>query len=129
MTQSATDMPASISLATKLLWLSLLISIGTYVLAVIQGAFTVGGLIQFAIPAAVWAFAIILFPTRNNLARLVILALTVYYVVMLLVGIGGILSIYGLLGLASVAAAALGSFLIVQEPGNAWFGPLTNVSL
>jgi hypothetical protein len=129
MTQSATDMPASISLAAKLLWLSLLISIGTYVWVVVKGGFTVGGVIQFAIPAAVWAFAIILFPTRNNLARLVILALTVYYIVMLLVGISGILSVPGMLALASVAAAALGSFLLIQEPGNAWFGPLTNVSL
>ena len=129
MTQSATDMPGSISLAAKLLWLSLLITVGIYVWGVVNGGFSVRVLIRVAIPAAVWAFAIILFPTRNNLARLVILALTAYYVVMLLLGISGILSVVGLLGLASVVAAALGSFLLIQEPGNAWFGPLTNVSL
>jgi hypothetical protein len=103
---------------------------------VITGGFYFGVLLQFAIPAVVWAGALILFPTRNNLARLVILALTAYYVVMTVLGILGLLSafslsglIYFLIPLAATLAAAAGSFLIIQEEGNEWFGSLTDVSM
>ena len=130
--EPAANMPEPIANAVKLLWISLGIAAFIFVWGMTY-AFSFGALVRFAIVAGLWAFAITLIPSRNNLARLGLLALTVYSVVMylqvLLFYFGYLFTISGLLGLASLAAAVFGCYLLVKDPADEWFGPLTDVSL
>jgi hypothetical protein len=125
-------MPEPIANAVKLLWLSLAITGLIFLWSLTYGFYT-GAVLRFAIFAGLWAFAITQIPARNNLARLGILALTAYNVIMFLqvlsYAFSYLFTLPGLLGAASVAAAVLGCILLVRDPADEWFGPLTSVSL
>lgn len=131
-TLSSGTMPEPIANAVKLLWLSLAIAGFIFLWGLTYG-FYVGAVLRFAIVAGLWAFAITQIPARNNLARLGLLALTAYDVIMFLqvlsYAFSYLFTIPGLLGIASIAAAVLGCLLLVRDPGDEWFGPLTSVSL
>jgi hypothetical protein len=130
--QSPADMPDQIANAVKLLWLSLAIAAFILVWALTSG-FGFGAFLRFAIFAGLWAFAITLLPAQNNLARLGLLALTTYKSIMflqiVLIAFSYLFTLPGILGLASVAAAIWGCLLLVREPADQWFGPLTDVSM
>jgi hypothetical protein len=125
-------MPEPIVNAVKLLWLSLGISAVIFVWSMTYG-FSFGALVRFAIVAGLWAFAITQIPARNNLARLGLLALTAYnaimYLKVLLYVFSYLFSLPGLLSAASIAAAIAGCYLLVKDPADEWFGPLTDFSL
>lgn len=126
------NMPESIANAVKLLWLSLAIAALMFLWGLTYG-FYIGAVLRFAIVAGLWAFAITQIPARNNLARLGLLALTAYNAIMFLrlltYALSYLFTIPGLLGAASVATAVLGCMLLVRDPADEWFGPLTSVSL
>ena len=128
---SSDTMPEPITNAVKLLWLSLAIAAFIFLWGLTYG-FYIGAVLRFAIVAGLWAFAITQIPARNNLARLGLLALTAYNVIMFLrvlsYGFPYLFTIPGLLGAASIAAAVLGCLLLVRDPADEWFGPLTSVS-
>lgn len=130
MIQNSASLPGDVANAVKLLWLSLMISTASFAMSLLSG-FSLSAILQFAIIGGLWAFAIILIPTRNNLARLGLLLLTGYMVVGYALAVLGAISILftinGLLGLASLAAAVLGSLLLLKS--DHWFGSLTTVSL
>jgi hypothetical protein len=125
-------MPEPIANAVKLLWLSLAIAGFIFLWGLTYG-FYIGAVLRFAIVAGLWALAITQIPARNNLARLGLLALTAYDVIMFLqvlsYAFSYLFTVPGLLGAASIAAAVAGCILLVRDPADEWFGPLTSVSL
>lgn len=125
MTKPST-MPGTVSNAILLLWVSLALSAIPFVIA-LSSYFSFSAIIRFAIPAALFAFAIILLPTRNNLARLAILVVTAWNLVNLILGLGGLFSLWGLISLASIVVAAYACYLLLQSDD--WFGSLTTISL
>jgi hypothetical protein len=145
MSDQSGAMPDSIASAVKLLWLSLIISAGSFVWASVVFSLSseaplaifLSSVVQFATFGGLWAFAIIHIPRRNNLARLILLVMTAYLVYLMLILVLKLIVLsytflfvaYVLLNVAQFAVAVLGCFLLVQKPGNDWFGPLTRVSL
>jgi hypothetical protein len=127
-------MPDSIASAVKLLWLSLILSAGILVWFIVETesrGLHVTGVAPWIIVSGLWVFAIILIPSRNNLARLGLLVMTAYNVLLVVSTIrhdpSVLASVRGLLEAAEVVVAALGCFQLVKKPGNDWFGPLTKI--
>lgn len=119
-------MPDRVSNAIMLLWLSLAISAASFLWALTYG-FALNAVLMFVVTAGLWAFAIMLLPSRNNLARLAIMGVTVWHVINVVLNLGGLFSLMGLIGVAVVAIAAFACFLLLQSDD--WFGSLTSVSL
>ena len=123
-------MPKRVSNAILLLWLAIALSALPYVSNLLNAS-SIGDILRqilaFGYSNGLLAFAIILLPSRNNLARLAILAVTAANLLFLLLQLSGMRPAWGVIAVASVGSAAYASYLLIQSDD--WFGTLRDIAL
>jgi hypothetical protein len=121
-----TSMPDHVSNAILLLWISLAMSVAVFLWKALAYHYNLETVINFAIDACLRAFPIIFLSTRNNIARLLIIAVAAWNVLQVVFQLGSPITLLGLIVIAHVAISAFACFRLFQS--NDWFGSLTNFS-